>query len=81
MKLSNYAWVALLADVMSYGQGTYGCGQYNSGCQSGGSVLQIGPLILPNTGSTWLILVGIVLVAIGVGVFAWARQRRKKRQP
>jgi LPXTG-motif cell wall-anchored protein len=59
----------LLAQV--YGSGSYGSLAYGSG------VIHIGPLTLPATGATLAGAIFIAMIAIGVGLLVWLRQRSK----
>jgi|GEM_PF-5217424 len=61
---------ALLAQT--YGAGVYGSGTY------GGATVQIGPVILPATGAGILAVISILIIAAGIGLFVWTRQRRKQ---
>lgn len=62
----------------SYGETAYGQGAYST-CAMAAPVIQLGPISLPDTGATWLGLIGAACFAIGVGLFVWARQRRRHR--
>ena len=64
--------VSRLAFAQPYGQGAYGSSTYGNG------VIQIGPVILPVTGAGILAIISIAIIALGVGLYAWARQRRKR---
>jgi LPXTG-motif cell wall-anchored protein len=59
--------------AQAYGQGAYSTGTY------GGDNLSIGPITLPVTGPTALAIVSALAIGIGVGLFVWARQKRKNR--
>jgi hypothetical protein len=70
--LWHHVW--LLAST--YGSGSYGSSTYNGSASSG---TQIGPLSLPVTGATLWVIVGIAAIAVGVGLFVWARQQRRHK--
>ena len=70
--------IAHVLFAQAYGQGAYSCGQYSSGCQSATNVIRIGPAVLPATGATLLAIISAALIALGVGLYVWARQRRKR---
>ncbi len=73
MKLGNYAWLALAVVSTGYGSGAYGSGAY------GQAALQIGPITLPVTGSTWIVFVVVGVAAIGIGLLRWTRQLKAKK--
>ena len=68
MKHSNIAW--LLASA--YGVSPYSAGSYS---QNG---LQIGPVTLPVTGAQGLLVLGVIAIAVGAGLFVWANQKRRR---
>lgn len=64
----------------TYGTSSYGSCDYSSGTSCNGSSpgVQIGPITLPVTGATIWAILGILLIALAVGLFVWGRQRRKR---
>jgi len=65
--------------------GTYSSSSYDQSVYGGTATsappsIQIGPIALPDTGSTWLSLGGAGLFASGTGLFVWLRQRRRQSQ-
>lgn len=74
--LTNHAWLLATA----YGSGTYGSDIYSGAASSSSSSnVQIGPITLPVTGAGLLAILGIFAIAVGAGLFVWARQRRRKQ--
>ncbi len=74
--MENQMWPKLAA--LSFLASTYGAGAYGAGVYS--SSLQIGPVTLPNTGTTWLALGTAALLAVGGGLLVWRLQRRRQGQ-
>lgn len=65
--------------------GTYSSSSYDQSVYGGIATsalysIQLGPITLPDTGSTWLLLGGTGLFASGTGLFVWLRQRRRQSQ-
>jgi hypothetical protein len=69
MKVSNIFWVLLAS---AYGVSPYNTGKYGAGD------IQVGPITLPVTGPQGLAILGIAIIAIGVGLFVWSRQLRRQ---
>jgi LPXTG-motif cell wall-anchored protein len=64
----------------AYGAAGYGGNVYGGA----GTLVQVGPLSLPNTGAGWTVLIsaGVLAVSGGWGVWLWQRRRlARKAQP
>jgi LPXTG-motif cell wall-anchored protein len=72
--LSLLPALASAADC-SYSQSAYGQGAYSTCVTAAPTILG-----LPDTGATWIGLVGAALFAIAGGTYVWLRQRRHRRQ-
>jgi hypothetical protein len=64
--------------AQSYGNGTYGSLAYNS-TTSPSPLVTIGPVMLPDTGAGWAVVIGALVLAIAGGIAVWVWQRARIR--
>jgi LPXTG-motif cell wall-anchored protein len=71
------AAMALNAWPLMAGASTYGSGSFNSSTYgSSAPLVALGPIVLPNTGSTWVALGAAAGLAALAGVTVWRRFRK-----